>query len=275
VPDLPRVGPDDEYLEDWGSTGVSTGTSVTAGTPANTKGASYTELVAATSHHAVALSLYLMGGAGIADFLVDVAIGAAGAEQPIVENLLWTRASVGSAAVVPRIPIVVPQGARLSARCQSTTASSPVVLRGQLHAPGVNALSGFSKAEGIGVTAADSGGTGIDGGAVVNTKGAYAQLILSTANPYRCLYVLLGNQNQAARVAAFFLVDIAVGPATETVIIPNLGIGTNANEQVIPQVAGPFFMTVPAGTRLTARCQCSGTTDLTQRDIDVALLGVY
>jgi hypothetical protein len=274
--DLPILGQDDQYLEDFGSTSVSTGTSVTAGSPANTKGTSFTELVTATEHHATGLTLYLEGGAGTADYLLDIAIGAAGAEQPIIENLLWNRASVAFSSVLPRLPITIPKGSRLSGRCQSTTASSPIVVRGQLHAPGINSLPGFSKAEGVGINTADSGGTGIDGGAVVNTKSTLVQLIAATAQTYRCLYVLPGNQNQTARVAAFFLVDIAIGaPTVEKIIIPNIGIGTNANEQVVPQIIGPFFITVPAGERLTARCQCSGTTDATQRDIDVALLGVY
>jgi hypothetical protein len=275
VADLPRVGLDDQHLEDFGATGGSTGTAIAGGSPAHTKGA-WVELLAATSHHATALTLYLMGGAGVADYLLDLAIGAAGAEQAIIENLLWNRASVAFCSPLSRLPVVVPAGSRLSARCQSTTASSPVVVRGQLHAPGPNYLTGYTRAEGIGINTADSGGTGIDGGAVVNTKGAYVQLVAATAQTYRCLYVLAGNQNQAARVAAFFLVDIAIGGAgVETVIIPNVGLASNANEQVVPEIAGPYFVTVPAGTRLAARCQCSGTTDVTQRDIDIALLGVY
>jgi hypothetical protein len=275
VPDLPRVGLDDQDLEDFGATTVSTGTVVNSGSPANTKGA-WVELVAATSYEATGLTLYPSAGAGVGDFLLDVAIGAAGAEQLIVEHLLYNRSSLAFTAVMSRLPIVIPKGVRLAARVQCSSAGGGITLRGQLHIPGVNSLDGYSRAEGIGVNTADSGGTTIDGGTTVHTKAAYAQLIAATAHTYRCLYVLVGNQAQTARVAAFFLVDIAIGaPGAETIIIPNVGVATNASEQVIPQIIGPFFVTVPAGTRMAARCQCSGTTDTTQRDIDVALLGLY
>jgi len=126
------------------------------------------------------------------------------------------------------------------------------------------------------VATADSGGTNIDGGATANTKGAYAELVASSARPYKAFYVMFGNMAQAARVAANFLVDVAIGAAaSESVIVSNIQVAGEGQEGIRPPIVGPYYVPIPSGTRIAARCQCSGTTDTTQRDIDVALLGVY
>jgi hypothetical protein len=271
MPDAPVLGLHDELLEDFGATASSIGTTTTAGA-ANVKG-NYAQLVAATAHHATALTLILRQSATPAELLVDLAIGAAGSEQVIVSNVLFSKGNVNTVLGLSRLPVVVPKGVRLAARVQSSTASGAIAVRGSLHAPASDSLTGFSFAEGIGAVTGTSRGTGVDAGGVANTKGTYAQLVASTARPYRGFYVLSGNAATATRGNATFLTDIAVGAAAaEQVIVPNLQYEGNTNEVLDPRVYGPFMVTIPTGSRLAARCQ-SPSIVAADRVMDVVLLG--
>ncbi len=133
---------------------------------------------------------------------------------------------------------------------------------------------GFQRIDSLGTNTSDSGGTAIDAGAVANTKGSYAQIIASTSVAYRGLIVMFGNNATNRSLTADYAVDIAVGAAaSERIIIPDLELKANGQDQVTPQVWGPFFFNIPSGVRLSARSS-STTTDATERIVDVAILGL-
>src|SRR5690606_9408854 len=74
----------DTTQETHGVDGTPLPTAVTAGT-ANNKG-SYTEIAAATGFEYNAVLVHL-SATSAADFLVDIAVGAAGVEEPVITNL--------------------------------------------------------------------------------------------------------------------------------------------------------------------------------------------
>ncbi|WP_433329975.1 hypothetical protein [Spirillospora sp. CA-294931] len=276
MPDWPLSG--GSGTETGGITvAASTGAAVAAAATTNTKGA-WVELIAATARDAVGLLVNAgRGHTATADFLVDLAVGAAGAEQVLVPNLTAGNGTnlLGPGAVF--IPIAVPAGTRISARCQSTVASA--ISRLQVIA--VYGTWSSSVPHGVctayGANTADSGGVTVDPGAVANTKGAWSQIVASTSRPCRAVIIGIGNQANSARsVNTDWLLDIALGGAgAETSIISDLHIECSTVDDIAtPQWVGSLPIDIPAGTRLAARSQASAVTDANDRLFDVIIYGL-
>ena len=258
-------------------TASSTGTSLTASGTANTKG-SYVELVASTAFNAHGIFVQLNNAAEtFRDYLIDVAVGAAGSEVVIAENLFS-----GSGDGVPSadgcgylLPVSIPAGTRLAARCQAAAASNIIRILVVLLGEGFITPPGLGRVTTYGANTADSGGVQIDPGGTAHTKGAYSEIIASATNPIRQLTIIIGGQNNNLRTAATWLVDVAIGAAgSETVLIANLMLNCSASVDIVqPQTFPPLGVNVPAGTRLAARAQCS-IIDATDRLIDIFVYGV-
>ena len=124
------------------STGTK-GTTLDPGTTANTKGA-YAQLVASTSADIRGFFLtfdnqgYTATGSNTqGDMLIDLAIGASGSEQIIIPNMQVfnkTDHTLGPMIIVPNMtefmPIQIPNGTRIAARCQSTQTTASIRLVG-------------------------------------------------------------------------------------------------------------------------------------------------
>lgn len=112
------------------NTAASAGTSVDPGGTAHTKG-SYVELSAAIeARSSWALISVTQAGplsGGPQRWLMDLAIGAASSEQIVLPDLMWTGhqdTQVGLAIQRAFVPLALPAGVRLSARCQSSSNSA-------------------------------------------------------------------------------------------------------------------------------------------------------
>lgn len=92
--------------------------------------------------------------------------------------------------------------------------------------------------------------------ATANTKGSYTSMIASTAFDATSLLVMTCYTYSHT---VSFLFDIAVGASSsEQIIIPDVYIngGDSGREQIFMQ---EFPVDIPAGTRISARTQCSTT----------------
>ncbi len=106
--------------------------------------------------------------------------------------------------------------------------------------------------ENAGIVTASSIGTNVFAPGTANTKtgAVWAQLIASTTRDTQWIEITVTN-NSSAR----FLVDIGIGAAAaEVVLIPDLHAG-NLNTSFGGVYAFPLH--IPAGSRLSARCQSS------------------
>lgn len=254
-------------------TSTSRGTAVTASGSANTKG-SYAELIAATAFISSWIWVMIDDVAAGVDYLIDIAIGGAGSEVVICSNL-YAGAGTGSINYGWYLfPIQVPAGVRLSARCQASTASSVARVSAMLFAGEFDTGSMLQKLNTMGDATADSGGTSIDPGGTVNTKGSYTQIVSSTPRPIKSLVIAFGNQANNVRSSQSWLVDIAIGGSgSEKVILPNIAINASTSPDIVtPQVTPPLPVNIPAGTRIAARAQSDGN-DATDRLFDVILYG--
>lgn len=248
------------------------GPQTTANASANAKGA-WTELMAAAPAGATGLLVEVIGGSGSMDGLVDIAIGAAGSEVIIAADLITCRVT-DLAPAVYMLPIPIPVGERISARSQSTTASVGCYVGVHLLGGGFLRASGGNALDTYGANAADSGGTSIDPGTTLHTKGAWVEFSAATARDIKQLIVGCGNQVNLTRANADFLIDVGVGASgSEQVVLPDLYARAGAGADLIePHVFPPLPVDIPAGSRLAARAQC-GITTATNRLLDLILYG--
>jgi len=258
-------------------TATSTGTTLTSGGTANTKGA-YVQLTASTAFDVHGLFVQLSNaGSAFRDYLVDVAVGAAAAETIIAGNLYIGSGDGAQTAdgYGYLLPVSIPAGTRLAARCQSVGLASTISILAVLLGEGFITPPGLGRITTYGANTADSGGTQIDPGGTAHTKGAYSEIVSSTTNPIRWLTITIGNMDNDVRTTALWLIDVAIGAAgSEQVLIANLMLNCNtSNDMVSPQIFPPLGVNIPAGTRLAARAQCS-IIDATDRLIDILLYGV-
>lgn len=110
--------------------------------------------------------------------------------------------------------------------------------------------------ETIGADTANSRGTSITPSASAHTKGSWTQLVASSGVAARGILVLISGG--AASSVEDYLVDIGTGGAgSETVVVANLPEAGPTN-----RLLKPYFcpVAIPAGTRISARCQCGAAS---------------
>lgn len=261
------------YTTYGASAAASTGTQI-AYTVANTKGG-WNQVAASSAHDAHELWLYLYGETSSTDILVDIGVGGAGSEVVVIPDLVITcRDTTAPMPSAIKLPCFIPAGSRIAIRFANSTGIS--TMRYVLTIAQLGGLwpPQFQRIAAYGINAADSGAVSVDPGASANTKGDYSEIEDSTANPIRLLWVAFGLQANTARTDYTWLVDIAVGAAgSEQIVIPDLWISVSASrDTVVQQFIGPFEVSIPAGSRLAVRMQCSGT-DAADRLLDVAIYG--
>jgi hypothetical protein len=243
---------------------------------ANVKGA-WTTLKATTERDAF---LYYMqirsAGETGRDALVDLAYGPAGSEIVIAENMLYAFQGTSKEYLTVNVllPVQIPAGSRLAARCACSTGSTNVRMSGML---GCCPMSGYPRAplfETLGYVTADSGGTSVDPGGSAGTRGAWTEIGWTTL-PWRLMMPMVGNNKNTAMSAADWAFDIGYGMAgSEKVVTTGMMAWASTNEDGIhPKGHGPFPVSIPAGQRMVARSVCS-ITDATDRLLDLLLVGI-
>lgn len=242
--------------------GVS-GTVITASGSTNTKG-SYTALTSSTTYDSAFAVVTVAADPGTGNnTLTDIAIGGAGNEQVIINNIgLVANAFVCSAAVLC-LPISIPASTRIAARCQSSVASSTVYATVTLFSSDYFGLDGYAGVDALGVTTASTSLTSITAGNAAYS--AYTAISSSTSRDYCGLFALFTMGSGGGYVA-----EIAVGGAgSEKVIInvPYFEVGNNTYFHPC------FFQTPIASGSRVAMALASNTGGTVAST--VALYGVY
>lgn len=254
-------------------TTTSAGISMAANSVANTKGTTYTTLIASTAYDATKVIITISSASATlrTESLIDIAIGAAASEVVKFPDLIYDYHAVTSQgdACVYEFDINIPKGTRLSALAQSTTASFDFEINIELWGGNPDHV-GYDNVTAYGVVAATSTGTSVDAGAVANTLGAWAQLTASTANPIRGGMIGVGRGGNAGTAVANYL--FSVGDGTNT-FIGGVRVSTNTNEQIMPP-SHAIYKEIPAGTNLQMQTQ-SNITDATDRVLAFIIYGVH
>lgn len=240
---------------------------------ANTKG-DYTEITSALANDCYGMIVQMNGNVGFSrDFLIDISTGAAGAESVLVADMLCSELiGVNFNARVGYIPVYIRAGTRVAARAAVNAGTS------QTAAVRIQFLNRRSLimqprwSETYGANSGDSGGTSIDPGASINTKGAYVT-VGTTTRRISQLCAFIGTQLNTTRGTCAWFVDIALTAGAEVIIIPDFWLTAHATTDLIaPMYYGPFAVDIPSGTAIRVRAQCS-INDATDRLFDIVLYG--
>jgi hypothetical protein len=254
-------------------TASSRGTAIPADASANTKGA-WVELVASSPIDADGFYLQLEALGTTRDHLVDIGIGASSSEVVIVPDFLFSTGTGPSGVEEVYIPLPIPAGTRIAARSQATAGSQSVGVLLQLVQGEMYRAMRCSRATAYGSTAADSGGIVVDPGGSANTKGAWAEIHSGITNPIRYAILCIGNRTNGA-VGAFtqHLMDFGTGAGGAEVVLldDQVLMADQTTDRLGPHVFARH-VSIPAGTRIAARSQCSNT-DATDRLFDLAVIG--
>lgn len=256
-------------------TATTLATQLTAPGVINTKSA-WTQISASTSASAQSMVVFILASSAEGDVLIDIGTGGAGAETVVVPNIVFHGDNTRNISTYFVFPVAISSGTRVAARYQSTSTTTAVFVTIYLCNNTNSITYGSCAATGYGQATADSGGTSVDPGGTINTKGNYSQLSASTGDDIDWCFVHFGIANNAAPATSWWMVDIATGAAaSETVVIPNIIAHTHsavAQELTATFWAGPFPVSIASGTRLAARAQCL-QNDATDRLIDVSVIG--
>ena len=235
---------------------AQTAATVTAGDPANTKGA-WTEMIASAPGDANLMLLYPWVGANGVDTstLVDVGVGAVGAEVVKVPDL-----AVGG--IIVQYPVVVPisvaSGDRVALRIQGGIASRPSTWNAHLFSMPTALTSSDGTVDVLGTDTSTSRGTLVSSGmgwveVAASTSRAYKNLVVvpsishATSNPQAGSYLCVGtgasgSEVESARVYPRYsnTESVASDQTLPNPILTSVGPGCPAGSRIAVATSSAF-----------------------------------
>jgi hypothetical protein len=234
---------------------------VTADASVHTKGA-WTQLIASTAAAADLLFIYCINSTTnvATEGLLDIGIGAAGAETVMVANAIGGQLS--NALRNDQIfPVSIPAGSRVAARLQNVIGSRSANMRIGLLSSGVKAPAALDT---IGADTAASRGTNMP------SANTYVELTASTSQAYRAIVMApIGATNVGQNHTSTF--TLAKGASGSEVELGRAVVRHLVQEICcydVQQVPFVYYGNVPAGTRLAVKQSVASSVR------DVILYGV-
>lgn len=243
-----------EREANW-TTAQASGTLVVASSTTHTKG-SYAEIFASTAFDAYAIEIVFSDVAASTvarAALVDIAIGAAAAEEVIIPNLNAGCAGgwLTGAGHHYRFPVLIPAGSRLSGRGQCSTASQQIRTSITLFGEPTGPCWTGSQVVDYGTDLATSRGVSVAQG--LQAEGSWTQIVASTTQDHYNFNVGIGGAGDTTMEGESAALDVGIGAAAEEVIAENLFWTTTTSEALRYTAPFAFDRSVPSGTRLAAR----------------------
>jgi hypothetical protein len=243
----------------------------------NVKGA-YSVFTASSPYDIGGIEVTLLNAGYYLDHLVDIAIGAAGSETIIANNLFWsmTTSQYWVCNNIYYLPVTIPAGTRISVRQQGSynNASNSISMGMCIHPANSFHIPTLSLCTTFGANTADSGGTAMDPGTSVNTYGSWLQLSASTPHTIRGFQYSVGSGGDTSKSNCAWAVDVGVGSSgNEVALLSNVHHTLwTTTHQIHPNTSPWYPIEIPAGSRLVMRCKCDIAT-ATDRLLDVVLYG--
>lgn len=248
----------------------SPGTTVTASSTIHTKG-NYTQLISSTTYDWYGFWLQTINtyvASSATDLLLDIAIGAASSEQIILPNWMagWGPTASGGARTI-FVPIFIPRGTRIAARCQALITSDTVnvLVAGCVGNSGLP-IPLFSNCDAYGIDTATSSGTSHTAGNT-GVESTDANVGSTTSRPYGA--VLLGVASQSSTTTAIaYHWELTIGGTTHAE-----WYAANTTSELVygPFPPCPIPVSIPASIQLQVQGEASGTA----QDQDVAFYCFY
>jgi hypothetical protein len=270
---LPNAPQFSRYVNNFAATPAAAGfgTTVNHNGVAHTKSASYTELIAATAFDAqlviITVQSNFVAGAD-SSTLTDIAIGAAASETDIIPSLASGWCEATNTAPGPRhfiFPMYVPSGSRVSARSQSVRITGSVTVGIELFGGPKNPDAWWcgTQVTAYGANAGTSAGTGFTPGNT-GAEGTGVSVGTTTAAHKALVLGVQGNPSDTTVTARGYHFDIGLdSSSTEWFETDRYFATSSTSEVIVPggQVWWPVYRSIPSGTELMVRGECSGTAD--------------
>jgi len=224
----------------------------------NTKSA-YTEMFSAIPKDITSIAIYSTCG-NPGSWMADLAVGSAGNEVPIIENL-FVDTSKNREVFYPVFPISIPKGTRLSIRAQC----SGVVARQYgyglfLFSGGYLCPRGKNKVITLGANTTDTGGTSIDPGTSAGMYGDWVEMSPSLEENTDYLIMAFGRQGDTDRSSADWTLQVGVGSeGNETVVLENLVVKCHSDDDTIWPRFFSFPFSFAKGQRISVRAKSTIT----------------
>jgi hypothetical protein len=255
------------------NTGTSRPVTITGHASTHTEGA-WVELIASTDADFTWVNFtYGLHVSTQIAALVDIGIGAAASETPIVSDLaVSTKGSTNSEPYACSFPFAIPAGSRISARMRSSAsaATQDVAIRLSNGIIPYDVCPNVS--ETFGAITATSLLTAIDPGGVAHTLGSYIQLAAATTIDAMWALVQVNGNIILRSANVQSLLNVATGAAAaEVPFIEAFPLMTNS---AIDDTA-PHFISTPvdiaSGARISAASRANETT-VTVRNVGVGII---
>lgn len=262
MPDWPLLG-DGQRIEQ-----IATGSNY-IGSSANNAG-SFHELVAATEFDAHALTVTLMNFADNGNALVDLAIGGSGSEVIIIPQMAISLQTNHPATF--QWPVSIPAGSRVSVRIRHRASNGQVRVWAQLFGQGLRPSQPYQRVIAYGANTADSGGAEISIPDASDTFGSYAEITSATDTDHELWTFAVHVGGLFTHNNVRYDLEVAIGAASSEVTVYRAYMATDSSyDQIQPYVLGPVALSIPAGTRLSARMKKSATI---ARTMDIVAYGI-
>jgi hypothetical protein len=249
---------------------ASTGIEVASSGTANTIG-SIVELDASTESEANGIVVTVASVGVVAatniSFLLNILTGPASSEVSLIDGIHFGQdLSVSNfTRQAWFFPVNIPSGTRVSATCQTDTASADsVFVLCQFNSKSYSSQPGHQTITSVGHDTSTSNSTiTVDAGGVANTKGSWATVLAAGSNPgFDGFSLSIGPNLNTAEANADFLIDIAKG-ASQTVVVENIFCSSTSTENRYQN--DTFFpIKIEAGELISIRSQCT-SIDATDR----------
>lgn len=232
---------------------------VSANASANVKGSYAT--IGTTTFHWSGFYLLVQRIATTGRWRLDVAINTGGSDAIIVEDFFIETTANGTSFNL-WFPLRVPSGASVKVRVQCDSGGSTLAMAAFGYMSGPNGPPSYSRI----ISCTDFTSTDATNGVTLNgtTQTAWAQVVSSTALRIAGLYVSPSRRADAVRSNASLVVDIGRGAASSEIVTLQLVVfnhGATNMETVVPaSVERPYFIDIPASTRLSVRAVADAAT---------------
>lgn len=249
----------------------TSGTTITASGSINTKG-SWTQLYSSTAANVVGMTLCPLANttaSSAVTMLIDIGIGGAGSEVVKIPNLIIHNQVGNSTIGASHIPIFIPKGTRIAARCQSNTASKTASLICLLEYEGDHpAYWAAAGVETIGADTTTSTGLLLTTGAG-STFSSWTNIGSTTTRVLHAIKPFVGVGSDSTMNNRLGYIEVGINSTTYSRWV----FQTTASESaglVFPDRF--FYRTIPSGSQLQVRAVVDTSADT---DIGVQVLGLY
>lgn len=248
------------------------GVTVTSNATANTKGV-WTTLIATANYDVYGMTICVNNvftSAAAIRMLVDIGIGANPNEVVIIPDLMvGANGNLNNGTGFLFLPIFVPKGTRISARCQDAVGGDTCNIMLFLHGGGrFPPWRSFSRAESIGtVNSGASGGLAHTAGST-GVESTWTNIGSVLAHNVEALMIMVQHDTNTTMTTLVYHVEIGIASVTLCEYL-FFTMSTEVINMLVPAI--PHYCHVPKGTQLMIRAECSGTAI----SLQYGILGLY